>query len=877
MKFRNDQATRKTIKSSTVIWLLAVAWTMMLACAAQANVERNTQKTFQLNIQRGSVEAALKTLAQQAQMQVIFPFDLVTTLEAKPLKGQYTVLNALDILLKDTGLSGSLTESGVITIVVDDLNKNGKGKRDMDSKKKLLASTVAFFMGSGVQGVLAQEDVGGQEENGWLLEEVVVTASKRQTSLQDTAVAISVLSSDVIEKRGLVEMKDYLATLPGLSYIKFNADDNRIIFRGLSVGPTDQQTTSGSYLGEMPMSTASKAAFGIKLVDLERIEVLRGPQGTLFGSSALGGTVRNIPIAPNLEELEGYVTVDASSQAKSNDANHSVIGAINLPLIDDALAIRVAAYHYENAGYIDAVSNPIAESVAAASGSNVLVKDDINDSTYTGGRASMLWSAVEKLEVNLIIGTQDVDGGDTDESLLSMGGYQTNLLNSGANRNDTSYGNLVVEIDIDWGTIISSSSIVKNETFRSGNSLAVYSDSIFASALGPTETSVLSETDILTQEIRLASRLDGPLQFLAGFFYEDVERDNHSISEWTGSDTSASPFGLLILDQQQSLNYEQKAIFGEVSYQFNDEWLLTLGGRHFDYDRIDTITHPRAATFNPNDSEEDISESGNRYKANLSFTPNEATLIYGQWSEGFRLGKGQGVPPAASCDIDNNGKLDFTNADLTSRVEADTTENFELGTKFSKLDKRLTINSALFRINWKNIPVTIQNSSESCAPLFSIINNVGEARSQGIEIETSYVLSPNIIINLAASYMDTEWTEVRDPVIKGERLVYAPRTNANLGVEYKFMLDSYPSFVRTDISYIGEYETWNKANPSPTGGDYVSLNLRAGVNVEQWTFSIYVSNLTNEDDSLLFNGFNGQGPITRTPPRKFGAAFNYRF
>ena len=164
----------------------------------------------------------------------------------------------------------------------------------------------------------------------------------------------------------------------------------------------------------------------------------------------------------------------------------------------------------------------------------------------------------------------------------------------------------------------------------------------------------------------------------------------------------------------ECLDYEQKAIFGEVSYQFDEQWQLTVGGRYFDYDRVDTSTFRTEAAFGGSalNSEEDLGETGDNFKANLSYTPNEDTLIYLQWSEGFRLGQGQSAPPP-SCDTDNNGKLDFTEGDITNRVEADTTENFELGGKFTLLDNRLTLNTALFRIDWSNLPVSITNTNST--------------------------------------------------------------------------------------------------------------------------------------------------------------------
>ena len=226
------------------------------------------------------------------------------------------------------------------------------------------------------------------------------------------------------------------------------------------------------------------------------------------------------------------------------------------------------------------------------------------------------------------------------------------------------------------------------------------------------------------------------------------------------------------------------------------------------------------------------------------------------------------------CDTDSDGKLDFTEAVLTNRVDSDSTENIELGAKFSILDNRLTINTALFRVDWADLPVNVHNTSDACPGTTGIVNNLGEARSQGVEIEVNYLVTPELVLNLATSYMDTEITDAVPPLSKGDRLIYAPRTNANLGLQYNFDLEAFPVFVRTDISYVGEYETAPSVNAFSTGGDYVNVNLRAGLNMDQWSVAFYASNITNEDELLVFETANN---ARRVSPRRIGLEVSYDF
>ena len=199
--------------------LLAVALVMCLSSTAQAKTD--VSSTHHITIAKSSVEQALKTLAQQTGVQLLFPFDLVKTLQAEPLRGDYTVMQALDILLKDTGLSGSLTDSGVITISQIDLNSNGKGKDDMNikTKKSLLATLIAFFAtGAVTQGVMAQDvnSDGQTAKKQNQIDEIIVTAQKREERLIDVPMSISVVGSEEIKNRGIQNVTDLSYAVPNL-------------------------------------------------------------------------------------------------------------------------------------------------------------------------------------------------------------------------------------------------------------------------------------------------------------------------------------------------------------------------------------------------------------------------------------------------------------------------------------------------------------------------------------------------------------------------------------------------------------------------------------------------------------------------------------
>ena len=656
-------------------------------------------------------------------------------------------------------------------------------------------------------------------------------------------------------------MDDYLTAISGTSYIETRATDKRVIFRGLSGGLLDNQAVSSIYLGEMPMSNALNT-FNINLVDIERVEVIKGAQGTLYGSAAIGGLIRNVPVAPSFKQVEGEIVFDTSSQAESNNSNNSVAGTLNVPLIDDQVALRIAAYRTDNAGYVDSISTPNSEAIATATGAIGIVQDDINASVVEGARASMLWKPNDNLTLSLMLGTQkdDIDGSSV-ASLSSK--YETPRLNSISPESvDTDYFNLTAEYDMGWASILSSTSKLDNKQNYETSGFPV-SPAFFAATVGNT----FSSTSLKAEEIRLITNLDGPWQVLAGLYYEDALLKSHGSLSWIG-DSDANLFGSEdLLESFVVLDYSQKAIFGEASYQFDEMWLLTLGGRYFDYDRVDLTTFNLSLPISVPESRENVSQKGQTYKANLAFTPNEDVLIYAQWSEGFRLGKGQPLPPLGLCDFPDGTKI-------TTRVEPDTTKNIELGVKLSAADSRLTINTAIFRSYWDNLPVDI-DATNGC--LRRVINNIGAAESQGIEIDANYIID-DWALSISASYIDTKRVGVRSPLIEGERLTYAPRTNASLGLQRNFTIDGIAAFVRADIAYVGEYESAPVWLGFDSAGDYVNANLRLGLDVEEWDFAIYAKNLTNTNEVLVHaDGAGDSGVGTRSHPRQFGITLGYSF
>ena len=340
-----------------VIIHYALALLVLLSSATYVAAAPVETSLVQFNIPRQSADDSLPAFGQQANITVVYPFEDAAKHHTNRLYGNYSLKEGIYILLKGSGLHAELSADGHLIISSDDVYGDGM----MNSKKNILASTIAFFVGAGgmAPGVFAQADDAAAQQS--QIDEIIVTASKRGAgqSIQDTAMAISALSGDTIEKRGLVGMDDYLRTLPGVSMQDRGASQNSVVIRGLSSDPQAGSGSAGVYFGEVPLtglgsaSSAGNSGNGdIKMVDIERVEVLRGPQGTLYGSDALAGVVRVLPATANLQDFEGRVASRFSHTADGGSENTMVEAMVNYPLIEDELAVRAVAYRFDNSGYI---------------------------------------------------------------------------------------------------------------------------------------------------------------------------------------------------------------------------------------------------------------------------------------------------------------------------------------------------------------------------------------------------------------------------------------------------------------------------------------------------------------------------------------------
>ena len=553
-------------------------------------------------------------------------------------------------------------------------------------------------------------------------------------------------------------------------------------------------------------------------------------------------------------------------------------GILNLPLAEDVLAVRAVLYRYDNSGYINNIAGsndgPV-PTTARSLGAQTIDVDDIGHDTYTGGRVTLKWQPSDSFDAKLSYMQQETTQDGLPDVELGLGAYeqaraQTTLDIGAGLESEVSVTNLELQYDFGWAELLSSSSLMKNKP--------VYArDLTFLGFTADQQTSADIETFV--EEIRLTSSLDGRFQYIAGLYYEDVDWVTGAFFNWSG-DPAQNFFlvdAVLLGGFDFTHTLEQKAVFGEVSYEVRDDLTVTLGARIFSYDRAQAVRDRNSPVFANADTNLANSESGQTYKANLSYTPSENALLYAQWAEGFRLGSP--LPPLdpVFCDLNDEGKFVAANGQLVGqgdKLDSDTTENFEVGGKFSLLDNRMTLNAAVYNINWDNIPVSVIAANGTC----TAFQNAGTAQSQGAEIEVNFQVTESLRVDTGFSYTDAKLTADAGGIGNdGDRLPGTPKFNANLSLQYDFDLGGKPVFVRGDYAYVGGYYN-NLQKIGTETGDYHQVNMKAGINLGSVDFDIAINNLTNADDLTWANSVITQDARAyRLRPRTIGFNVHYQF
>lgn len=568
-----------------VALLMMVAALLWRNCAATPADEQqaNLEASYELDINTDRLDLALTALAQQTNVQLLFPFDVVSRMTAQPVVGRYTVAEALALLLADSALESRLTSGGVIAISPREAaNNTSRGAtmsgnpassqsaaqpRQRNPLAKIGAALSAIFL---TPAGHAQEP---KQVEQWMLEEVVVTAQKRVQRAQDVPFAVFAQSGQQLEERGIDDLQSLQVAVPGLLVSESGSFQRRISIRGIG-NAFGSSSLVGIYVDEAPVTTIPSNQLDLRIFDLERVEVLKGPQGTLYGEGSVGGTIRYITRNPDLNGFGGSVSLDTAS-IQDGSFSTQARGVVNVP-VNNQLGVRIAAQYVDFGGWID----------QPALGGN-----DINSYELFNVRTKVLWQPSEDLQLVATAITHRNDGRAQNMGEDEQGNY-TQAFNdptTPTSKDDYDIFNVTAQYDFGGFSLLSSTSHM--DTDRAVHDLGNACCVPLASGDGYWNLLFYDfavSSSILTQELRLMSESSGPISWTFGGFYRDADTTPSDISNGFLFGQPGGTPGVNLFTFGPSAPQEISrswAAFGELGYDLTSRLETGIGLRYFEDER----------------------------------------------------------------------------------------------------------------------------------------------------------------------------------------------------------------------------------------------------------------------------------------------------
>ena len=706
-------------------------------------------------------------------------------------------------------------------------------------------NSIALAVAAAIASPLMSHSAWAQEKpEATNLDEVVVTAQKISQSVIDVPLSISVLGGDDLERTQSLNMQDYVKLVPGLQLTQSEPGFGRLVLRGINTGGV--ASTVGVYVDETTFGSSSGLANGAILAgdfdtfDIARVEVLRGPQGTLYGASSLGGVLKYVTNEPQTESFEGRVRGSFES-VDGGDMSYSGAGLVNIP-VSDSVAIRASAFYRSVGGFIDSIGT-----VDEASGATSDVADNINGSTVSGGRASMLFKPSETFSLQLSAFIQDIDndassGVDSDyttSKTLYGGLTQSQFVPEAAGISYRVY-NATAIWDLGFADLTSATSYGENtQDFRQDITML----------LGGLESYIEQTTGVkrITQELRLASHENEKVDWLVGAYYNDedglIYQNVHVVEPGTLTDIP-----LFLGEGTIDSKYKEYAAFANVTIKFTSTFDLTLGGRfsNNDQDVVQNADGPLFGVAEPTVTTSNSSEDVFTYSIAPKFKLNDRMAIYARVAKGFRPGGPNVIAPDAGAP---------------TSYGSDSTLNYELGFKGESEARNFAWDVSAFHIDWEDIQLLAVVNG------IGINTNAGTATSDGVEASLMFRPVDQLKLTLTGAYTDAKLTEDADPILVGGRdgdhLPYTPKISYSANADYDWPLaDGRSAYLGASFSHLDDVPAAFSAAYVAQYGEqrylssYDTVDVRAGWDFGKVSVELFGRNLTNDDGKTSDGGGN---------------------
>lgn len=836
-----------------------------------------SQTKYPFDLPAQPLAESLRAIGHQTSTNVMFEPRLVKGLDAPALRKETTPTEAIRMLLSGTKLTALQTAADTILIqrlsiseksapTSQALAPGGTNGYARFAQADGAASQAPSPVGSPANSA-SSEDASRQRSE---LEEIIVTAQKREQRLQDVPIPVTAVVTETLVNSNQNRIQEFYTRIPGLNVTPSVQGQQNLSIRGITTGFSNP--TVGITIDDVPFGSSGGLPSGLMAPDLDpgdlaRVEVLRGPQGALYGASSMGGLFKLVTVDPSIDEFGGRIQVGMSSIENGNGTGYNVRGSLNVPL-SESVAIRASAFTRHDSGFIDDVATG---------------QDGINEADIKGGRVSALFKASENWSVKLSAIHQEYEGDGPSEidHLAGLGDLeQRRLLDSGKfNRELQAYSAVVNgEIGRVALTAVTGYNISDvHETFDFTGPFAPSFIPIYGPAIGlPVFTDALVKR--FTQELRLTLPLGEKADWMLGGFYstETNDFDQHTTIV---NDSSGKLLGYRNILDNGVLNVRERAAFTNFTYHFTDRFDVQLGGR---YSKLNQSKDAGTAQrFPPTGTglvtiQAPISAEPDdvfTFLVTPSLRVSPDLMVYARVASGYRIGGGGITSPNDNC-------VRFS---FPCQYGPDKTLNYEIGAKGDLFDRLLSFDTSVYYIDWKDIQIQGYNS-----PAGTTYNTNGSrAKSQGVELWLQSRPTDNLTLTAWGVYNNAELTEDLPvgpglPVaVSGDRLPLGSEWSGGLSLEQSFPLPGdFSGTVGASATYIGPREGLFPANGAArvTYPSYAKIDLLGSIFYDDWTLNAFVNNLTDRHTSLSGGpGFFPPESAAIVQPRTVGMSLTKTF
>jgi iron complex outermembrane receptor protein len=793
-----------------------------------------------IDIPAGDLGAALDLLSKQTGSGTMYRPEQIKGLKTRGVHGTLSTEAAARKLLEGTGLDVSVDSSGAVLIATPRVKTGGSPN---------------------------EEDRAG-------LEEVIVSATKENVPVRAIAGSVTALSGAQLDAIGAQSFADYLTRVPGAVFNAGVPGLSTVSIRGVATTTTlDQgQGTTGYFINDVPLTDPNFAVAipDIDTFDVNNVSVLKGPQGTLFGSASLGGAINYVAALPNLSKFEGRVQGTVAG-ASVGAGSHSEKVMLNVPLVEDRLAIRGVFTYRDDGGYIHNIGTG---------------EKNSNETLVRGGRLEVLWAPTDGTRINYLFLRQLEDTKDNGYQELGIAGpLKKNTLIAEPFDFKTTINNLRLDQDIGFATLTATATYHQKTQFSNSDYTAVFGG-LFNNQLSPITARQYASSNGTTFEMRLASKAGGRFDYLVGIMHDLTRESFLDLAQAPGAEeyaiTTFDPVfgagfgqraapGNIFYTSTLDAKGEEEAIFGEGSFHFNDQWKITLGGRLFEtkvtaatgssglLEYLTTV--PSVLSFDFTSPEK---ATGFTPKASITWNPTSDIMAYALVSKGFRFG-GPNVNPPDPKDP------------FPPTYAPDSLWNYEIGMRTDWFDRTLELDATVFYIDWKNIQVRLTTASN-----LAYATNFGKAKNYGLESSALWRPIDGLTVQGNVTYLDAILSQTvlfggtNEPA--GATLPGASKWNLGATVRYDWSNIPLQPAVQLADRFISTAPSGFGFAEPVTQGNYNLLDGRVNGRYGHTEVTVFVNNIADKrgvSNSSYYQGSPFEQYIIR--PRTYGMTLDYRF